>query len=234
MIDIVLVMGYVDQLIKYEEPVMDIIYEDNFIKISITERNSNNVFLCFSGAGMSIANIEIQKEEFAKSTKNSTSIFIVDKTRSWGNFDWDKLINVLYPYLKNKKIYSLGNSMGGFCAILASKYFNIFKVIAFVPQWSVNKLIVPFENRWNHYTDNIKNWQHLSLEGCFNDISEYHIIFGNQGEDVKHSKMFPKKNNIKMYFFDGDHYIVKLLKDNGSLYSIINDIVKEEKYEKIN
>lgn len=218
-------MGYVDQSVEYKIPEMDLVYEDDLIKISITKRESDSVFLCFSGAGMMIANIEIQKEEFAKSTKNSTSIFIVDKTRSWGNFDWDSLKLKIEPYLKNKILYSLGNSMGGFNAILSSRYFNISKVIAFAPQWSVNKSIVPFENRWEQYTDNIVVWRHLSLEGCFNNVTKYHIIFGNRGQDMQHSRLFPSKDNVMLHFFDGDHYVVQALKGNGYLYSIIDNIV---------
>ena len=227
-LDIVLVMGYVDQLYKYEEPEMDLLYENNLIKISITNRNSENVFLCFSGAGMSIANIEIQKEEFAKSTKNSTAIFIVDKSRSWGNFDWENLKSILDPYIDGKTLYALGNSMGGFCAIVASQYFNLFKVIAFAPQWSVNKSIVPFETRWETYTDNIVIWRHLSLEGCFDYKTKYHIIFGNTGEDMNHSKLFPDKDNVIVHFFEGDHYVVQALKDKGYLYSIIDSITGGE------
>lgn len=226
--DTLLDMDYVDQLIKFEEPLMDLLYEDKNIKISITQRNSENIFLCFSGAGMMTANIEIQKEEFAKSTKNSTSIFIVDKTRSWGNFDWEDLKSIIDPYLKDKVIYALGNSMGGFCAILSSKYFNIHKVIAFAPQWSINKSIVPFENRWEEHTEKIVIWKHLSLEGCFNDKSIYHIVFGNTGQDMKHSCLFPDKKNIIMHFFEGDHYVVQALKDKGYLYSIIEDMVGGE------
>lgn len=218
-------MDYVDQSIEYIEPEMDLLYEDEKLKISITYRKSENVFLCFSGAGKKIANIEIQKEEFAKSTKNSTSIFIIDKNRSWGNFDWNFVKSIIDKYLINKNVYSLGNSMGGFSAILASQYFDIKKVIAFVPQWSVNKSIAPFENRWNQYTENITIWNHLSLEGCFNDKSVYHIIFGNQGEDLNHARLFPNKNNLILHFFEGNHYVVQSLKDCGYLYSIIDNIV---------
>jgi len=224
--DTVLDMGCVDQLIEYKEPVMDLLYEDNNIKIAIKRRNSDNVFLCFSGAGMMIANIEIQKEEFAKSTNNSTSIFIIDKTRSWGNFDWDNLKLIIDPYIKDKTIYSLGNSMGGFSAIVASNYFNVSKVIAFAPQWSVNKSIVPFESRWQEHTDKIVIWRHLSLDGCFSNNSIYHIVFGNFGEDMKHSTLFPNQDNVILHFFEGDHYVVQSLKEKGYLYSIIEDIIR--------
>lgn len=223
-------MVCVDQSYKYEEPEMDLLYEDNYIKVSITKRESNQVFLCFSGAGMSIANIEIQKEEFSKSTKNATSIFIIDKTRSWGNFNWENLISIVGPYIEGKIVNSLGNSMGGFCAVVASQYFNLNKCIAFAPQWSVNKSIVPFESRWEHYTEKIIVWRHLSLSGCFNNKTKYHIIFGNKGDDMNHAMLFPDQENVIAHFFEGDHYVVQSLKDKGYLYSIIDYIVGD-KYE---
>ena len=174
---------------------------------------------------MAMGGIDIQQEEFNKATDGATAIFIIDKTRSWGNIDWELLSKVISPYLVNKRVFTIGNSMGGFYAILASRHFLIDKVISFVPQYSVHKSIVPRENRWSMYTKRIRDWKYISLEGSFNDKTEYHIFFGNDQSDAVHKKLFPKQENIIMHVYAGNHYIVKDLKAKGLLYGLISDIV---------
>jgi hypothetical protein len=205
--------------------VLTTIYEDNNLKISEKQGESKNIFLCFSSVGMAMGGIDIQQEEFNKATDGATAIFIIDKTRSWGNIDWELLSKVISPYLVNKRVFTIGNSMGGFYAILASRHFLIDKVISFVPQYSVHKSIVPRENRWSMYTKRIRDWKYISLEGSFNDKTEYHIFFGNDQSDAVHKKLFPKQENIIMHVYAGNHYIVKDLKAKGLLYGLISDIV---------
>lgn len=201
------------------------IYEDNNLKISKKQGDSDNVFLCFSGVGKAMGGINIQHEEFNKATNGATAIFIIDKTRSWGHIDWNLLSEVISPYLVNRRVLTIGNSMGGFYAILASRHFLIEKAIAFVPQYSVHKSIVPLETRWLMYSQKITNWQYISLEDCFSDQTEYHIFYGNDPYDAIHKACFPKQKNITMHDYEGDHYLVQDLKDKGLLYSLISNIV---------
>jgi hypothetical protein len=207
---------------------LEIIYHDYNFKISKKTGDSDIVFLCFSGVGMQIGGIEIQKEEFNKATAGATSIFIIDYNRQWGNIDWKHLNKIIYPHIANKRVFSIGNSMGGFCAILASRHFLIEKVIAFVPQYSAHKSVVPNETRWAIQRENIKKWDYISLDGSFNDNTEYHIFYGNDLQDSMHRELFPKQDNIIMNVYEGDHYLVKDLKDKGLLYGLISDIVNQD------
>lgn len=172
--------------------------------------------------------INVQQEEFYKATDGAMAIFVVDKNRSWGNIDWDLLSETISPYLANKRVFTIGNSMGGFYAILASRHFLIDKVISFVPQYSVHKSIVPLEDRWSLYTKRIRNPKYISLEESFSDKTEYHIFYGNDEQDLVHKNLFPKQKNIIMHSYSGDHYIVTYLKSKGLLYGLISDIVNQD------
>lgn len=207
---------------------LETIWDDDRFRISKKTGDSDIVFLCFSGVGMQIGGIDIQQEEFNKSTANATAIFIIDNNRLWGNYDWSLLYKIIYPHIVNKRVFSLGNSMGGYCAILASRHFLIEKVIAFVPQYSVHKSIVPLETRWSSQRENIKVWYYISLDGSFNDKTKYHIFYGNDVQDSVHRELFPKQDNVIINVYEGDHYLVKDLKDKGLLYGLISDIVSQD------
>jgi hypothetical protein len=204
---------------------LEVIYEDLILKISKNNVDSSKAILCFAGLKMQLGGIQVEREEFYQASSGATTIFIADKSRSWGNFDWDLLSKVISPYIFDKRIFALGNSMGGFNAVLASCHFKIEKVIAFVPQYSVHKSVVPFENRWKVYSDAITDWKYLSLENSFVDETEYHIFFGNDPADSAQRLCFPEQKNIIMNVYDGNHGLAKNLKAKGLLYNLISAIV---------
>ena len=148
------------------------LFEDETTRISSIENlESNYVTLCFTGVGHALGGIDVQREEFLKASNESTAIFVVDKLRSWGNkLDFRQLVRIVNLYSSKKKINAIGNSMGGFLAVIASKHINIDNVVAFVPQYSVNKKIIPNENRWDKYVNEIREWVYLSMDGHFVEI----------------------------------------------------------------
>jgi len=206
-----------------------VIDTENF-KVSIIENESSHVTLCFTGIGHAIGGIDIQSEEFIKSSMMSTSLFIVDKHRSWGNnIDFSELKKILDPYIKDKIVNSIGNSMGGFLAILASKFFDIKCTVAIVPQFSVSKKIIPSESRWDNYVDKIKEWKYESLVDSFNDDTQYYILAGTGGRDDNHLKLIPNKKNIHKIYFKNVrfiHDVANILKHDGLLYPVIQDCFK--------
>jgi hypothetical protein len=196
------------------------IYEDDKIKISKKEKDSDKTFISFSS-------LNLVQEEFIKVGDNATVIFIMDKTKSWGNFDWENIYKIVYPYLVNKRVFAIGHSMGGYCAILSSRYFLLEKVIAFSPQYSVHKTIVPKETRWKIRSIDMRKWEHISLKGSFNDKTEYHIFYGDDAKESVHRELFPEQENITMYIYEGDHSLVRDLKGKGLLYGLISEIVNQ-------
>lgn len=128
------------------------------------------------------------------------------------------------PYIEGKVVNSIGNSMGGFLSILVTRFVNVSAAIAFSPQYSVCKSVIPTENRWPQYINLIDRWEYESLEGSFSDKTQY-FIFGARAEmEGAQLRLFPKLQNIhKVVFRNADfgHQVVKKLKESGDLYKVI-------------
>ena len=206
---------------------MRILHEDDNIKISIIERDLPSVTLCFSGAAANDQGVDIVGEEFIRASLTATAIFIVDKKISWANnIDFELLKNTIAPYIQNKIVNAIGNSMGGYTAILSSKYITLSTVVAFVPQYSINKKVMPGESRWNCFEKDITNWRIESVEGHFMSNTLYYILAGSTGGDRAHLEKMPTTNNIKKIYFKGifyDHNIAPVLKNHNILYNVISD-----------
>ena len=201
----------------------------------INVHHKNQVLLVsFGGVGKKfeffgiISNLECDK------------IYIKDPSQSWYQKGIDHIINnidKLISYLSEKvkeykKVCFLGNSMGGYAAILFGVLLNIDHVFSFSPQTFIDK-----ENR-NYYNDS--RWsEHIEKIYNYNDvIKKYFDIINILNEQYKtiisiyysssdkldeiHSLRLKDKKNI---FLDcrpeGGHSLVKLIRNSGELKQII-------------
>ena len=212
---------------------MKIFYEDDFLKISYSnEFKSDRCLVVFTGVGHAMGAINIQREEFYNQHKLGMVIWITDKKRSWGNnLNIKKISGAVKKLSENRKIYIIGNSMGGFLAILFSKFLEAKKVIAFSPQFSVCPDIVPDEKRWMNHRQFIDEYRYKDLSDSFDRNTKYALLIGDgQHEDIHYSKFikFSSLSNIELIRFnDTGHKVASNLKGlnllNQSIDTFFND-----------
>lgn len=168
--------------------------------------------------------LNVQQPEFFGTGRSFDNIiFITDKTRSWGNqLDFCFVKDVIAPLIETRKVYSIGNSMGGFNAIISTRYIKTDVCIAFVPQYSVNPSIVPWEMRWKEYTSDIENFRFESVSEYMNETTNYFIFTGGKGPDKRHANLFPVMENVHHYSFPSiSHNVAITLKEMGALDAVV-------------
>jgi hypothetical protein len=203
------------------------IVDNEHVKISAIENRSDYVTLCFTGIGHGIGGIDVQSDEFLRASNAATAIFVVDKARSWGNnIDFSMIRNVVASFGSGKTVNAIGNSMGGYLAILSSKFIEISSVVSIVPQYSVSKQVIPSESRWDRYVNEIRDWRYTSIGDCFSRRTKYYILAGYGGADDKHLVLMPTHKNIYKIYFKNPrflHNVAQALKEDGALYPLISD-----------
>ena len=193
----------------------------NFTKTLINQyyTGKKKTVLSFSSVGRGVR--FVQNEEFFNLTKKYNVFFIRDITRSWFNNVDIKLIK---KNVNKKNCYAIGHSMGGFNAIIFSTLYNVRKVIAFSPQFSIHPNITK-DPTFMNYSLRIKEWRYPKLE--FSKNTDYLLIFGDDAKEKYHASLIPKQKNIKIiYIKDCDHNTAKKLKRQKKLYKIINNFFK--------
>ncbi|SEL20842.1 hypothetical protein [Pacificibacter marinus] len=211
------------------------VFEDDYLKITSRQKqsndNKNTILLSFTGIGHGMGGIDVQNPEFFGAGRSFDNIiFITDKTRSWGNqLDFKFIKETIAPYVGDRSIYSIGNSMGGFNSIISTSYMPTDVCVSFVPQYSVNPSIVPWERRWKKYTSKIKEYRFESVKNFINDKTRYFIFSGSMGADDRHAKLFPVKDNVHHYSFHNiAHDVAKELKEKGFLERSVQNCFNEE------
>ena len=193
----------------------------NFTKTLINQYYTGKKKNVLSFSSIGSGTRHIQNEEFFNLTKKYNVFFIRDVTRSWFNNIDVKLIK---KNITKKYCYAIGHSMGGFNAIIFSTLYNIKRVIAFSPQFSIHPNITRDTTFRNHAL-RIKNWKYPKLE--FSKNTDYLLIFGDDVKEKYHASLMPKQENIKiLYIKNCNHNTAGKLKKQKKLYKIINNFFK--------
>ena len=176
---------------------------------------SKHTVISFSSIGNTVEGVNA---EFYNLKNNGYNvIWVIDKNNSYFSaIDPQDIIS----QIKTENVYTIGSSMGGFNAITFASLYNVKKVLAFAPQYSMDPNVVPWENRWPKQIK-WKNFKYPKL--TFNSWTDYTVIRGHKGADKRHTDMFPKQKNINIQQVYGNHMVAENFKKAGTLYNLIND-----------
>lgn len=197
--------------------------DDDVLRLVVFPRDSGQVCFCFTGVGHNVGGIDVQTNEFFAATRQSTVVFVCDKQRSWGNaLDFGMIVERTAPYAEGKRLTTLGNSMGGFLAILASRFLAFDSVVSICPQYSVCPAVVD-EPRWRQYTSRITDWKFPSLAGAFRESTQYYVFGSPNGRDWQQLQLFPVLPNLHKIVLHGveAHHEARRMKQLGVLYPVI-------------
>jgi hypothetical protein len=209
--------------------------------ILISKAASENLLASFGGINQ---NLGMPVFEFYNSIKdiNCDKIFLRDFHQSWYQKGVDDNINnidKLIVFLSNetntyKKVCFLGNSMGGYAALLFGNILKVNKILAFAPQTFIDKTnrLLNLDFRWKKELKNVFDSSYKRSE--FFDLKKYFISTKNQFKNAEifycpshrldrvHAERLKMLPNVSLRMIkEGNHAIVKTLRDNGELKKII-------------
>jgi hypothetical protein len=205
--------------------------------------NGKNLYIFFGGIGAGIA---IPPFEFYKASRilGDHRLFIRDFSQCWYQTGLPSISNNVYStatYLQNEitsigpeRVYFVGNSMGGYAAILFSSLIGAGEVIAFAPQTFISPLL-----RLRHQD---RRWRKQILNTYMKSFWKPRVwdlrpLLTSSGHEKKISVLVSKAHRldhihachiadvpgVKLHEFNsGGHAVVKLLRDQGKLHAIMS------------
>ncbi len=215
---------------------------DNRFRAAFHRGDSDLLAVCFSGVGQQ--RYEMPPFEMVNSaTQNGqhSALFVSDMTRSWHNAagfnDWVLgLIAELRADIGSGPTVALGNSMGGYSALMIAKQIELAACISITPQYSPNPDTMPHEKRWMFFRREIKNFafdgvQHLPTDHC-----EFYVMHGGGPREHLHWRRFPQQENMTHFIMKGyGHNLAKRFKSKGILNLLIRNGLKQRttKFKKL-
>ncbi|MDQ8952683.1 hypothetical protein RFH42_06835 [Acinetobacter rudis] len=201
-----------------------IIFEDDHIRAIHLPGTSATLVISFGdlitrAKGLSInAEKSLQKYDYAV-------VGIMPKQKSWfPASSMQALMESIRPILAQyQRVVSYGGSMGGYAAIKYSKDLGVQRVIAMVPQYSIN----PDEVNDRRYTDFFDSELHQSMHIAEQDVSalcEYIVIYDPYyAEDSENfnkiQDVIPQLHCLKLPYTG--HDVIAVLANSALLHDFI-------------
>lgn len=212
------------------------------IEIELSERGKN-LYIFFGGIAAGIA---MPPFEFYNASKiiDEHKIFIRDFSQCWYQGGLPSISNDIYStaeFIKNQiesinpeKVYFVGNSMGGYAAILFSRLIDTGEVIAFAPQTFISLFLrmKHCDTRWKKQILNtyrisflkrkVWNLKPLLLRSNKNRKISVFVSVADKLDHI-HASHIADIPGVTVYEFDGGgHNVVKWLREQGKLPAIMS------------
>lgn len=119
-------------------------------------------------------------------------------------------------------VVSIGNSMGGFMALVLPQLTRVTCAIAFSPQYSMHPDHVPEESRWQYWRNRFPGFTHETIGPLDTDACDYYIFHGDAAVEEVHWGRFPVNPALNHFILKGvNHNLVKSLKQQRMLGRLI-------------
>jgi hypothetical protein len=214
----------------------DIVFENADLRVSFEagSGDSEEIILAFTGGRHALAGVD--KDDFVRTNRGSRVVrdayYVNDMKRSWYRCIRNDIVDVLSPRIDGRRVITLGNSLGGFGALMFSGLFDTCDVaIAFAPQYSISPARVPFETRWQHFSADLEFDENdtcflpdVGYEGC----RKYVFCGQYDSSDLLHADLIARAGGAETHIFtiaNCGHDVSFKLKERGVLGKLIETAI---------
>ncbi len=221
---------------------------ENFDPVIVEQSNSDSLLVIFGGIKQGVGLPIFEFRNILKTIK-CDKVFVRDQSQTWYHNGLDSQISnltMVKDFLKNiisyknyKRVIFLGNSMGGYAAILFGSLLGVTSVVAFSPQSFVGRITRYYhkDKRWQGqiskmYKKNRGQKRYYDLKFVLNMTKKnpvpVHIYYStNHRLDKIHSERLDSFENVVLHPYETDHHnLVRELRDRNILIKILEDLFK--------
>lgn len=219
-------------------PVLKTLYEDDALQIRYAPGSSDRMVIAFAGVGHGLG--AIQQDEFIGASTGSGenhALFVTDLHRSWYSADGmaKRIVDTVQDCRDDaaiKHTATLGNSMGGYGALLFGEMLNAQIAIGFVPQFTMNLSVIK-ERRWKEYRPAMVETNLDTAAPKPGGTAQRFAIFGAElPRDLIHADHFDTNDRTVVLRLPGEgHNIAHKIKTFGLLAPLINSMLKGDAQE---
>ncbi|MEM9797686.1 MAG: hypothetical protein AAF919_14435 [Pseudomonadota bacterium] len=180
-------------------------------------------------------------DEFARSAAGRAGngvLFVTDRRGTWFSapYLWRRIVGMVTETRDSEgmtEVISIGNSMGGFGALLLARDMRVARAIAFAPQVSMDRGLLD-DARW---PDVAARWGHLPARSAAEAVgvsrTGFYLIAGAEcAEDVAHLNLMPETRRVTRWLVPGaGHSIARRLKEAGRLHRVVSALVRGRRAE---
>ena len=162
-----------------------------------------------------------------------------DRSRSWMNDATlaERLVEEIETITHQhgiEEVVALGNSMGGFMALVLPDLTKVDRVVATSPQYSMHPDVVPEDTRWGYWRQRMPAFRHERIAALDTRKRDYFILHGSTLNEKSHWARFPYSPKLHHYILMGKgHSVVIAMKGAGLMRGVLHNAIEGRPEEAI-
>lgn len=207
-------------------------------------RPGKTIFIVFGGINQGVGIPVFEFKGIAKEIE-AKFIYVRDVSQTWyqglhpgvggGVYKLKNRLVEIINENKGHRLVCIGNSMGGYAALVFGSLLSADRVLSFAPQ--------TFINVWHRFIYSDKRWRKKivkarSLPSAAPDTFELRSFLKNAGYrealvyfdpahrlDARHAKRLELLPNTRLITLDGGHGVIRVLKERGELQKLLQESI---------
>lgn len=138
-------------------------------------------------------------------------LYLADPKRSWLNRPGliEEMVEAIEGEVARSgaaRICAIGVSLGAFSAMVLAGFTRIDVVVAHSPQYSVDPALVPGEQRWRSYIDDIPAFRIRSVADHLQPHTQYFVFISRHGRELPQRRLIQARPNLDLYLMGPESY----------------------------
>ncbi|WGH77144.1 alpha/beta fold hydrolase domain-containing protein [Jannaschia ovalis] len=210
------------------------VLRDDALVLRFLKGQGSRLVVVFTGIGAGFGDRRL--DEFAASASDGGAnnvLFVTDRAASWYAAPglWDRIVDLIRATCEHEattELVTLGNSMGGYGAMLAARDLPVARAIAFSPQVTMDRDLLA-DARWPDVAAKfgplpIRSTAELVGQG---ETRFFVAVGGDCAPDRAHVDLLPAHPNLHRFVLPvAAHNLARSLKEAGQLSQIIAAIIR--------
>ncbi len=200
----------------------------------VARRQSEQLVVAFGGLGHGYGGFKVEfRQSLAK--LGSSAVFVSDEACRWYQYGPEDLkpiidtINAVRAEVGARRLVCLGNSMGGFGALLFGGWLGADAILSFVPQTAIEPEVTEAlgDRRYWRYQKNIPAYPHGDLLKQPPASGRVVLCWGvSHPLDCLHAERLADVWDVETITVDGaDHGVAADLRERGELLPLIESVL---------
>lgn len=211
------------------------VYRDKGLQLLAQKGPGDSAIVVFSSLYGNFPSAQPEMAGTASARGARPAVFVRDLAQGWFQDPGTAatLVREVRGYLSRigaKRVMAVGDSMGGYGALVFAHEIGADTALAFAPQYDVSPAAMPDDPRWKEFRDRIPTYSRGAVDRYLSPDVTYYVLHGREGPDIVHWSRFPVAAHLRHYLIDGQAHPISIwLKSIDRLSAVFDSALANDR-----
>ncbi|WP_112321018.1 alpha/beta fold hydrolase [Oceanibium sediminis] len=211
------------------------VYRDKGVQVLAQKGPGDSAIVVFSSLYGNFPAAQPEMAGTATARGARPAVFVRDLAQGWFQDPATgaalvKHVRAHLDRLGARRVMAVGDSMGGYGALVYAAEIGADTVLAFAPQYDVSPETMPDDPRWKEFRNRIPEFSRGAIDGYLDPKVSYYVLHGREGADIVHWSRFPVGDHLHHYLIRSQTHPISIwLKSINQLSAVFDHALADDR-----